>query len=147
MNPIKAVWNERTNILSFLNTSAILLVAYVLWVQIPHTSRDYSSELSAQTDSINRLTARLDHPLNVQSETIDKLMERLDGTLNVTISNETYGKGILQTTIPFKVDANVEGKVDSNVEGGLLGIPVHIENPLIPVDISNPYVPVRISNP
>ena len=136
MNAIRAVWSERTNILYFLNTVAIALVAYVLWVKIPLASQSqtYSSELSAQSESIDKLTARLDHPLNV------------------TVSNETRGlNGMLETTVPFtvdiggkvdatvegkggladpdKVDAKVEGKVNTNVEEGSLFNPIHISNP------------------
>ena len=83
----KAVWSERTNILSVLNTVAILLVAYVLWVHIPFASRDDSSELRAQNESIEKLTKRLDHPLSV------------------TVSNENQTNRFEINKVPFRVDA------------------------------------------
>lgn len=145
MNVLKAVWSERTNILSFLNTTAIALVAYVLWVQIPHISRDNFSKLNPPNDSFDKLTDRLDRPLTVQSESIDKLLERLNHPLSVTVSNETIGlNGVLQTIkVPFKIDATVEGKdglanpvkvnttgsVNATVEGGSPLSPVHTSNP------------------
>lgn len=145
MNALKTVWSERTNILSLLNTAAIVLVAYVLWIQIPYTSRDDYSKFNAPTDSIDKLVERLDRPLTVQSDSLDKLIERLNLPLSVTVSNETLGlKGVLQTTtVPFKIEATIEGKgglanpvkvnttgtVNATVEGGSLINPVHISNP------------------
>jgi hypothetical protein len=145
MNVLKTVWGERANILSLLNTASIVLIAYVLWTQMPHTSRDDLSKLNAQNEGIDKLIERLDRPLAVQSDGLDKLVERLNSPLSVTVSNETLGlKGVLQTTtVPFKIDATVEGKgglanpvnvnttgtLKATVEGGSQFVPVHISNP------------------
>ena len=130
MNAIKAAWSERTNILSLLNTVAIVLVAHVLWVQLPHTPRNDSAEFSSQSESIDKLTERLDHPLTVQSESMDKLIEILNHPLSVTLSNKTHGlNGVLETDVPFKVEASVEGKLNTTVEGGSQFNPIHISNP------------------
>lgn len=132
MNTIKAMWNDRTNILQLLNTLAIMLVAYVLWSQkpAPTQSIDFSSELGAQTDSINKLTTRLDQPLTIQSESFDKLIKKLEQPIAVTVSNETDGvKGLLQNKVPFEVQTTIEGKINTTVEGGSELSPLHVSKP------------------